>query len=298
MVEVAMRFACAGESLFGILAVPAEPRVPGDRSWPATSRTAVVIVVGGPQYRSGSHRQFTLMARELAAAGWPTLRFDYRGMGDSTGPMRSFEKVSEDLGAAIGALQRELPDVDRVVLWGLCDGASAALLYLDDCDDPRIAGLCLVNPWARTEATLAATHVKHYYGQRLMQAEFWRKLASGGLRPDALAGLWRSVTATLGPRRDGLRDTVTGAPSFEHRMARAIQRFGGPLLLALSGNDLTAKEFVEYAGRMPAWQTTLKRTNCSRADFASADHTFSNPGAQDELNRTMVNWLRDAVGSC
>ena len=39
----------------------------------------MVIVVGGPQYRAGSHRQFTLLARHIAAAGYPVLRFDARG---------------------------------------------------------------------------------------------------------------------------------------------------------------------------------------------------------------------------
>ena len=49
-------------------------------------------MVGGPQYRVGSHRQFTLMARAFAAAGYPVLRFDYRGIGDSEGESRGFER--------------------------------------------------------------------------------------------------------------------------------------------------------------------------------------------------------------
>jgi alpha/beta superfamily hydrolase len=48
----------------------------------------VLVIVGGPQYRAGSHRQFTLLARSLAEQGFAVLRFDYRGMGDSTGAMR------------------------------------------------------------------------------------------------------------------------------------------------------------------------------------------------------------------
>jgi hypothetical protein len=42
-----------------------------------------------------------------------------------------------------------------------------------------IAGLVLLNPWVRSEVSLAQTHIKHYYGQRLLQGEFWRKLLSG-----------------------------------------------------------------------------------------------------------------------
>lgn len=50
-------FACAGDTLLGILARPATPA------------DTVVVVVGGPQYRAGSHRQFLRLPRALAASG-------------------------------------------------------------------------------------------------------------------------------------------------------------------------------------------------------------------------------------
>ncbi len=86
--ERVLELRCGGETLFGVLATARRSR-----------DTAVLIVVGGPQYRVGSHRQFVLLARRVADAGYPVLRFDYRGMGDSGGDMRDFESVSEDIGA-------------------------------------------------------------------------------------------------------------------------------------------------------------------------------------------------------
>ena len=76
-------FACAGEPQVGIMAVPETPE-----------QIAVVVIVGGPQYRVGSHRQFLLLSRALASAGFAVLRFDYRGMGDSPGKLRDFQAVS------------------------------------------------------------------------------------------------------------------------------------------------------------------------------------------------------------
>ncbi|MBK6388240.1 MAG: hydrolase 1, exosortase A system-associated, partial [Rhodoferax sp.] len=176
-VEEAVSFVCEGDTLWGILACPETP-----------AETAIVVIVGGPQYRVGSHRQFVLLSRELASAGYAVLRFDYRGMGDSEGAHRTFDSVSSDIGAAIGILQQRVPSVKHVALWGLCDGASAALLYFHETHDPRVNGLCLLNPWIRSEASLAKTQVKHYYGRRLMQKEFWHKLASGKVTLRAVVG--------------------------------------------------------------------------------------------------------------
>ena len=182
--ESAIAFACAGERLLGIVTRPQQ-----------AATTGVVIVVGGPQYRVGSHRQFVLLARDLAEAGYAVLRFDCRGMGDSDGEARSFEDVDLDVAAAIDALAAACPEVGSVVLWGLCDGASAALLYSLRRPDARVRGLVLLNPWVRSEQSLARVRLRHYYGERLLQPEFWKKLVRGGTNLVAavrdLARNWR-----------------------------------------------------------------------------------------------------------
>ena len=100
---------CGDDWLLAMLSRPAEPR-----------DTAVVVIVGGPQYRAGSHRQFVLLARGLAAAGCPVLRFDARGMGDSDGDARTFESIDDDIGAAIDGVRRALR-----ACGGSCCGACA-----------------------------------------------------------------------------------------------------------------------------------------------------------------------------
>ena len=101
-------FACAGDTLLGILT---KPETPAD--------TGVIVLVGGPHYRIGSHRQFVLLSRGMAAAGYAALRFDYRGVGDSTGELHTFENVNEDIAVAISALQMAAPNVQHVAFWGL-----------------------------------------------------------------------------------------------------------------------------------------------------------------------------------
>jgi len=275
-VEDPLRFVCAQEALFGILARPEQ-----------ASELGIIVIVGGPQTRVGSHRQFVLLARHLAAAGYPTLRFDYRGMGDSTGEQRSFEAITPDIAAAVDRLQAACPSVKRIVLWGLCDAASAALLYFDAAQDLRIAGLCLLNPWVRSEATLAKTQVKHYYGQRLLQREFWIKLISGRMNIlGALGELLRKLGQT-----QAAPHASTPTPGFQERMARGWRSFPGRILLILSGDDYTTKEFLEYAGTNPAWDGLLNSSRCLRVDIAEADHTFSSNDWRKRVENACLDWL-------
>lgn len=284
--ERALLLPCDSEQLFAVLA---EPGAAANIGTPID--LGVVIVVGGPQYRAGSHRQFVQLARVLSTAGYPTLRFDVRGMGDSSGAQRSFEEMTSDIGAAISALLAARPDLRRVVLWGLCDGASAALLYLNAQPDPRVQGLCLLNPWVRSAASLARTHVKHYYSQRLMQREFWLKLASGRVAGRALRGLWANLRAA---RQPGTPPTAL-AP-YQSRMAAGWAAFGGQTLLVLSSDDYTAKEFVEYTAADVAWRGLAQRPAVLHHAAAGADHTFSSAGHRLALEQATLQWLAQMRG--
>jgi exosortase A-associated hydrolase 1 len=288
--EQAVSFACQQGTLVGVLALPEN----------AAASLGVVVIVGGPQYRAGSHRQFVLLARALAAGGYPVLRFDYRGMGDSTGAQRDFLQVTPDIAAAVDAMQQQLPAVKQVALWGLCDGASAALLYCHDTHDPRVKGLCLANPWVRSAASLARTRVKHYYLQRLRQKDFWTKLLSGKVALGALQGLLQNIRAAgAGTGRDKRGTTAVALPGltaapFQQRMAKAWRDFhgGGGILLLLSGADYTAKEFVEYAQADAAWSRILDDDKLERQDMLEADHTFSNNGTHVLVGAVTLEWLK------
>ena len=246
----------------------------------------VMIVVGGPQYRAGSHRQFLLLARSLAEAGFAVLRFDCRGMGDSEGEPRSFEALDEDIAAAVNALQSTCPQVQRVVLWGLCDGASAALLYVGRSSDARVAGLCLLNPWVRSDLTSARTRIKHYYGERFLQAEFWQKMFKGQLE-------WRKSVASLWAnwRASGQPPPTTSLVPFQEEMAAALRQYPGAVLLILSGNDHTAKEFIECASSDAHWAGLLQGARLERLDVEGADHTFSTSQWRAQVGQGTLRWL-------
>ena len=277
-VERALTFACGGEHLVGILAEPAVP-----------AKLGVVVVVGGPQYRVGSHRQFVLFARRLATAGIAVLRFDCRGMGDATGPALDFERSADDISAGVDVLIRACPGLKTVVLFGLCDAASAVLLYLEQNHDTRVGGIVLLNPWVRSDVTIAKTYLKHYYGRRLLQKAFWTKLFGGSVNVgDALNAIAKSIkSATARPASTNSPAAMT----FQDRMAAGMVSFGGSVLVLLSERDLTAKEFMEFAETNSRWTGLLDRINVERHEVPAADHTFSDSGSREMAESHVVGWL-------
>jgi exosortase A-associated hydrolase 1 len=279
----AVRFACHGSWLYGVLCIP-------ERSGPR----GVLIVVGGPQYRAGSHRQFTLLSRHLAAHGIAAMRFDYRGMGDSEGEHPTFEHAGDDIRCAIDHMLSELPALREVILWGLCDAASAVLFYAHQ--DARVRGLVLLNPWIRTEAGTARTYLKHYYARRLLQRDLWRKMFSGRFGWRAALGSMLGTMAkamTAGRRRPPPSPTAAlpQAASLPDRMLAGLARFNGKVLLILSGNDLDAREFIDVTGASPAWQQRLRGAGVQQRHLVDANHTFSRSDWRNQVAAWTTDWI-------
>ncbi|MCG2577763.1 hydrolase 1, exosortase A system-associated [Dechloromonas sp. XY25] len=279
VVDDAFVFRCGGESLLAMVCAPE-----------VSQKIGVLIVVGGPQYRVGSHRQFLLLARSLAAAGYPAMRFDFRGMGDSTGELRNFEQVGEDIEMAIDAFIARYPHIRKIVLWGLCDAASASLMYRYQHGDDRLAGFCLLNPWVRSEVTLARTQIKHYYRKRLLELAFWKKLLSGQLViVGALKGLMDSL---LSLRKKSDKSAQGRIPSFQEQMGLVLASEGSPILLILSGDDYTAKEFSEYAKASVTMSSALMRPNVTQCHVAEANHTFASVEWRRVVEMETIAWLQ------
>lgn len=277
--EEAVVFKCEGEFLVGVLSAPHD----------AASR-GVLILVGGPQYRAGSHRQFALLARDLAQANVASLRFDYRGMGDSGGQPRTFESVASDIRSAIDVLVARVPTLKEVVVWGLCDAASAALLYA--ADDARVTGLVLLNPWVRTEQGAARVYLRHYYLRRLFQSSLWRKLVMGEFR------FREAARAFSGLAVRALRGKAAGpTPRLPDRMEAALRTFRGRVLVILSGRDLTADEFRNLVSASPGWRRLLESPRVTRHELPDANHTFSRRDWRDQVAHWTAAWVRQGERS-
>lgn len=293
MSESALSFDCGGDALIGILHRPAQPR----------RRGVVIVVGGGPQYRAGGHRQLTLWSRALCEQGYPVLRFDYRGMGDSHGEFQGFQQADDDIRSAVDHLLAEVPTTDEVVLWGECDASSAILLYAHR--DPRVKGAVLLNPWVRTDAVAAQAILRFYYLQRVLQPSFWKKLVSGKFNPLAsLRSAWsllqqsrqssNNAASALNPQAQTL---TLGAPvprnlPLTDGLLLGLMRFKGPIMLVLSGRDLIAREFDVLTKSSAAWQQTVATKPITRFDLADGDHTFSSAVQRGQVLGWGLDWLK------
>ena len=281
--ETALTFECEGSKLVGITHIPQN-----------ASGIGVLVIVGGPQYRVGSHRQFVLLSRYLAEHGIAVFRFDYRGMGDSEGEQRTFESIDADIRSALDAFHEEIPGLARVYLWGLCDAASAALFYA--YQDSRVSGMVLLNPWVRSDTGLAKAYIKTYYSKQLLTSHFWMRLFTGKLDiRQSLSSILKNLRTAILPIPKQTRpteaiDSQQNSLSYQDRMLAGLREFDGNSLFVISGDDITAAEFKTLANSSK-WKKVISRRPIDWLEIADANHTFSSREWRDKVADTTLRWL-------
>jgi exosortase A-associated hydrolase 1 len=239
---------------------------------PADGSVGVVIVGGDTQIRIGAHRGLLGLGATLAAAGYPVIRFDRRGVGDSGGADPGFADSGMDIVAAAGALRNACPQLTELVGFGLCDGASALVLHHGAAGIDR---LILANPWLADAAggLPPPAAIRRHYRDRLSNPADWRRLISGRVDYRRLArGLirvGRNPPAPLG-----------------QRLATALRATHPSLTLLLAEGDATAIGFAD-AWRKPPFLGIA-------ADIVSlptAAHTFARAGDDALLARACLGAL-------
>jgi exosortase A-associated hydrolase 1 len=209
-----LTFSCEGAALAGSLDA-------------AQGTVGLLMVTGGSQTRTGSHRMYERLTKALSEQGFPCFRFDRRGVGDSAGEDPGFKGSAADIAAAAAAFRKEVPALERILGFGLCDGATALALH------GKAAGLdgaILVNPWlVEAEAgEPAPAAVRAHYAKRLTSAEGWRKILSGAVD-------WRKLLKGLG-RISGRQE---GSP-LARETAAALGAGAMRVWLILAQGDATA----------------------------------------------------------
>lgn len=267
----------------------------------AANTPVVVLCNTGRNPHTGWARSWVHMARQLAADGIPSLRFDIAGVGDSPPlpnppPELLYNDVSlPQLGDAITQLLERLGP-RPVVLVGNCSGGYLAFHHAKA--DARVTHLLLTNvqrfvwtPGMSLEVALrSATKSSDAYARLLLQPDTWRRLVGGqiDLRPIA-AKFWRKAIrpwANAWGRLRRLAQRQAGAAPSNPRQGvqqgfLAMSDRGTQVCVLYSEDDGGRDEFASYFG---ANGQGFARLAGARLQWVpQADHEFTSAHAQATL---------------
>ena len=258
-------FDCHGETLAGALDM-------------AEASTGLLIVTGGNELRCGPYGSQAELADKISTAGFPVLRFDRRGVGDSSGENLEFTASGPDIAAALTAFRAQLPRLKRIIAFGNCDAASALMLNGGaGCDV-----LVLANPWTfepeiepesetDDQPQMTPGAIRSHYLRRLADPRALLRLLTGKVKLGQMAG--------------SLIDAVKLAPppsTLAQDMAAGLAQFAGPVTILIAENDRTGQVFLSH------WNKADQRLR----QCPKAGHSFIEPQARIWLQGQILAALR------
>jgi dienelactone hydrolase len=273
------------DHLVGILSLPPHPT--------RLSPPAVIILNAGVLHRVGPHRLHVNLARQLAAIGFPSLRLDLSGIGDSRSVPSGLtfrDSSVADVQAVMDRLEQQI-GARHFIIFGVCSGADNGLAAA--VADRRVSGLVLVDPpsYATTRSRLRQEMARALALKSSLEVLTWarRRLGFAGVRLGALGR--RGLRAAFRRSDDAVRDDGQGRVTppievFRATLTGLIDRgvgvlavFSGGLYERYNDEDQVFELFPELRGRL------------DRAYFPGANHTFTERASQDRLLRTVVGWV-------
>lgn len=244
----------------------------------AATDVVVVIPNAGFIHHVGPWQLHVDLARQLAAAGFPSLRFDLSGLGDSEQPRRK-ESVSarkhSDLRDAMGLATAET-GARRVVMAGLCSGAVDS--HLAALAEEQVSGAVLLDPPA--------------YPDRLFHLLYWAERVLNPAR--VLRYLRRTLGASGDPVGPAGAAPAPGAyrPMSAEVFASQIEETTGrgvDYLFVYAGNG-------DYKHRRQLFSILTPETPLSRVTvyyYRNLEHTPVLIEDRRIIADTLINWLRE-----
>ncbi len=245
----------------------------------------VVILNSGIIHRVGANRASVSLARELAVAGFPAIRFDLSGLGDSENRIDALPPLKAgmaDIRDALDTIQ-SARQIRRFILMGLCSGADYSISYAGT--DSRVVGVVLLDP----SIPRTFRYYLQHYAARILKPAAWRNFVRG----HALRYLERK-----GDAADGIQSSKAAVKTLNTPEARvylegvyrnALQR--GNQIMAiftagLEGQHNYRKQLLDVFPSL----TFGKQLQLHY--FADSDHTFTAESHRRQLIQEVVGWVR------
>jgi len=248
--------------------------------------TAALLLNAGILHRVGPNRIYVQIARRLAHAGMPTMRFDFSGLGDSGVRHDKMQFGQAAVSETVEAMDvlRDSYGVKRFLLIGLCSGADLA--FRTAAIDDRVLGLGLIDFYY--QPTLG--YYLSLYRGKLLNGTSWRRLMGG--RSSFLQSV-RERLARLGQAKqiNDARTVPDKADTIDTFRALATR---------------STKVFFVYTAEGPAhyhYERSFRRRAKSLFDPADlrsevidqTDHVFTPLASQRRLVTSMQDWAEDVV---
>ncbi|NIM40836.1 MAG: alpha/beta fold hydrolase [Hydrogenophaga sp.] len=279
----------------GLVGVITPPLPPANGQAPREDAPFVVILNAGIIHRVGPNRLHVSLARTLSADGFPVLRVDLSGLGDSAARedgLAPLDATLADIREIIDTLEATR-QVKRVVLMGLCSGADHSVIYAST--DPRVVGVALLDP---SIPRTTGYYVKHYSG-RLLSLRTWKNVAMGRHPLWQLLKKRRAQELPVLGEGGGPADMASARPAvtLEHPEVRAFleNAYGralgnGAQFLAVLTSDRERQH--NYRGQLEdAFPSLDFKGKLLIEYFDRCDHTFTTLASQQRLVGLVRRWM-------
>ncbi len=243
--------------------------------------TAILIVSGGNEIRSGAFAGQATMAAHFAELGYPVLRFDRRGIGESEGRNTGFDNSADDIAAAVAAFRTAAPQIERIIAFGNCDAASALALFHHGLS---IDTLILANPWV-IETPSGDAAQSPAPNADAIRVRYWARLKNPRSLIDLLTG-----KIDLRKLASGLASAARTQPAsgLASDLATALAQSKVPTTFLIARRDTTAMAFIG------AWQSGIFADVRARPDVRLAQFDTASHGFADAVSR---HWLFEQIES-
>lgn len=252
--EKPVTFNAEGQQILGVLHLPQS----------ASPCPAVLFFHGFTGSKHETHRLFVITARKLARRGIASLRFDFRGAGDSAGDFNqmSLSSMLQDARSALDFLQGQQQIEPRLIgLLGYSLGGLVAQLFLPEARNVRCCVL-----WAPVCDPRAAVA---------------RKASGGQTAKLVLHGVVDLDGWPVGRRLVVEMQTA--------RPLKKVIRSTAPILL-LHGDQDESVPLSDSQSCLRALQTAGREA--SLKIIRDAGHTFDALPLQEELINATVDWFQ------
>ena len=251
----------------------------------------ILLLTAAMEHRVGPNRFYVKLARALAENGFPVLRFDFSGVGDS-GSRRDgmpFQRSAiEETQAAMDVLAAET-GCRSFVLAGICMGATISFRVA--CVDTRIVGVTLINAPQYLDdhgpdvmrTIWRLNQIDHYRQVKIFDWRSWRKLLSGRSHYATLLGAGLAKLRAAQMLKNLRSDAGGDAAAFERLRGRGVG-----LLLVFAERDTGLEYLRLLLGRQV--QEWRKDVNPRVEVIGGTDHMLTRLESQQYVQRLMLEW--------